>query len=120
MTPPLILVFDDELVRHPGFLAPLPGRFVYRPHADEALVDVAEVDPDCVFMDFSMNARLNGAEATRLLRAAYDHDRLPIVGISSDARCNRQMHIAGANDGVVKMALPEHFGYLTRTVLRRP
>lgn len=118
-TLPTILVFDDDLIDHPDFLARLPARFVYRRSADDALADVAEVRPDAVFMDFSMNARLSGAQATELLRAHHPHGTLPIVAISSDARLNRKMCLLGATEGVTKMALPEQFGHLLRHVLKR-
>ena len=119
MTPPLILVFDDDLVNHPDFLGHLPARFVYRANADEALADVAEVRPDCVLMDFSMNARLSGAEATRQLRACYTHEALPIIAISSDTRLNQKIRIAGATDGIAKMALPMQFDHVVRHVIKR-
>ncbi len=109
---PLILVFDDDLVQHQGFFAPLPARFVYRPNADEALADVAGLRPDAVFMDHHMRARLDGVDAVRLLRTEYSLDALPIVAISSDSRCNTRMCVAGANEGVVKMAVPERFAEL--------
>jgi len=118
-TGPVILVFDDDLVNHQDFLADLPGRFVFRAHADDAVSDVAEVKPDCVFMDFSMNARLSGAQATELLRAVHDFDALPIVAISSDTRLNRKIVMAGATYSVAKMALPDHFGHILRYVITK-
>jgi DNA-binding NarL/FixJ family response regulator len=117
VTRPLILVFDDDLVEHPDFLGHLPARFVYRANADQAVADVAEVRPDCVFMDFSMNARLSGAQATEQLRAVYAHGALPIVAISSDTRLNRKIVMAGATQSVAKMALPDQFGHLLRYVI---
>jgi len=116
---PKILVFDDDLIHHPDFLAHLPADFVYRAHADDALADVLAERPDAVFMDFSMNARLSGADATEQLRAHFPHGTLPIIAISSDARLNRKMCLLGATEGVAKMALPEQFGHLLRHVLKR-
>lgn len=114
---PLILVFDDDLVVRQDFLAALPARFVYRAHADDALSDVADVGPDAVFMDYSMNARLTGAEATRVLRARYPYEELVIIAISSDGRMNRRICLAGATDGVAKMAIPHQFDHI-RGVIR--
>ena len=115
---PLVLIFDDDLVHHPDFLGGLPGRFVYRPHADEAEDDVAAHDPDLVFMDFAMGALRNGVDAVRALRLRWPE--LAIVGISSDARMNRLMLEAGATVAVVKMALPEEFRIVVQYARRAP
>lgn len=113
MRHPLILVFDDDLVKHRDFLAELPARFVYRAHADRCLEDVADVQPDAVFMDFSMGRdHLTGAQAVARLREVHDHDALTIIAISSDADCNRAMLRVGATEGVVKMILPTQFAAL--------
>lgn len=109
MRRPRILVFDDDLVSRPDFLGHLPAEFVYRPHADLAVEDVAEVRPDMVFMDFSMGTAVDGVRATKALREVHSEGALPIVAISSDNRMNRLMLGAGATEGVPKMALPEHF-----------
>lgn len=109
---PLILVFDDDLVRHPDFLGALPARFVYRADADHAEEDIAEIEPDLVLMDFSMGAMRDGAMAVQALRLRWSLEELPIIGISSDARMNRRMLEVGATDAVVKMAVPESFGAL--------
>ena len=106
-TSPLVLVFDDDLVVHQDHLAGQPARFIFLAHADQCVAEVATRAPDLVLMDFSMHAALDGAAATRLLRAAYPS--LPIVGISSDSRMNRLIIEAGAHDGVPKMMLPERF-----------
>ncbi|TNF35044.1 MAG: response regulator transcription factor [Deltaproteobacteria bacterium] len=116
---PLILVFDDDLIAHQDFLGGLPARFVYRANADDAVSDVAALKPDCVFMDFSMNARLSGAQATERLRAAHAYDALPIVAISSDTRLNRKIVMAGATYSVAKMAIPDYFGHILRYVITK-
>jgi CheY-like chemotaxis protein len=115
---PLVLVFDDDLVVHQDHLAGQPARFVYIAHADHCVAEVATHRPDLVLMDFSMHATLDGAEAVRLLRAAYP--TLPIVGISSDSRMNRLIIEAGAHDGVPKMMLPERFRELLHYLPSRP
>ena len=102
----VILVFDDDLVHRTGFLGGLPAQFIYRAHADDALRDVDEVEPDVVLMDFSMGHHLSGAQAVALLRSRYPVGELHIVGISSDARCNAQMCRAGADDAIVKREAP--------------
>ncbi|MFO0748113.1 MAG: response regulator [Myxococcota bacterium] len=109
MAPPRILVFDDDLVSRPEFLGHLPAEFIYRGHADQALADVEQVMPDMVFMDFAMGTAVDGVTATQTLRRFYALEVLPIVAISSDARMNRLMLMAGATEGVPKMALPERF-----------
>ena len=115
---PLILIFDDDLVLRPDFLAGLPARFVYRPHADDAEDDVTAHDPDLVLMDFAMGAMRNGVDAVRALRVRWPE--LAIVGISSDARMNRFMLEAGATASVVKMALPEEFRSVVQYARRAP
>jgi CheY-like chemotaxis protein len=106
---PRILVFDDDLIHHPTFLAGLPATFVYRGNANDAVADVESVAPDGVLMDFSMGRGLNGAAAVKLLRTRWDFDALPIIGISSVHACNLQMKMAGATDAMVKMAVRERF-----------
>jgi CheY-like chemotaxis protein len=113
-----VLVFDDDLVRHPEFLAPIvaglsarPGghhyELRYRAHADDAVEDVQTYRPHLVLMDFQMGpAHADGATATRSLREHLDHDALPILAISSDARFNHRILQAGATEACVKMALP--------------
>lgn len=115
-TSPLVLVFDDDLVVHQDHLAGQPARFVFIAHADQCVAEVTAHQPDLVLMDFSMHAALDGASATRLLRAAFP--TLPIVGISSDSRMNRLIIDAGAHDGVPKMMLPERFRELLHYVAR--
>jgi len=114
---PLVLVFDDDLVHHPEFLEGVPARFVYRPHADDALEDVAAHAPDVVLMDFSMSAALDGAAAVTLLRSRYGHAELPIVAISSDARMNALMTQVGATTGAVKMSLPSELRGILEAIL---
>jgi CheY-like chemotaxis protein len=109
MSPPLVLVFDDDLIQHSDFLEGLPARFVFRAHADDCVADIAAVAPDLVLMDFSMQARLNGREALLALRHHHPLGTLRVVAISSDSRMNRLMLEAGADDAIVKMALPERF-----------
>lgn len=106
---PRILVFDDDLIGHPDYLGSLPADFVYRPNADDALADIDEVQPSMVFMDYSMNGKLDGAQAVQAIRKVHPFAALPIVGISSDVRMNRQMLMVGASDSVPKAALPERF-----------
>lgn len=113
-----VLVFDDELVVHTDFLAHLDADFVYRKNADDALADVEAVRPDLVLMDFSMNAKLSGADAVALLRAHYGNDILTIIAISSDTRLNRKMCMVGATIGIAKMALPEAFNQIVAGVCR--
>jgi len=107
---PLVLVFDDDLITNPDYLGEHAARFVYRANADNAVADVHEVEPDLVFMDFSMGTVVDGGTAVRYLRATFPS--LPIVAISSDSRRNRVMIEAGADDGVPKMALAEQLRYL--------
>jgi CheY-like chemotaxis protein len=112
----VVLVFDDDLVRHPEFLGRCPARFVYHPHADDALAAVAAVAPDLVLMDYSMGADLSGAEAVAMLRARLEHRDLPICAISSDDRCNEHMVMAGADHAMTKMALPAHLPRLLKSL----
>ncbi len=116
---PRVLVFDDDLVHHPDFLDGLPVELIYRPDADRCLEDVATHNPDLVLMDFSMRAALNGLQAVERLRSVHPVGGLKIVGISSDSRMNRLMLEAGADDAVVKGALPERFRELLY-LLQRP
>ena len=104
----VVLVFDDDLVRHPDFLGRCTARFVYRPHADDAVADVMSVSPDLVLMDYSMGASLTGAQAVAELRGCPDLRELVICAISSDDRCNQHMVMAGADHAFTKMALPRH------------
>lgn len=115
-----ILVFDDDLISNQDFLAGLPAEFIFRRDADRAEADVAEFAPDLVFMDFSMNAERDGIAAVQALRAVFPFERLPIIAISSDARMNRFMLVAGATDGIPKMALPERFRELLAAYGPRP
>jgi|GEM_PF-1078668 len=122
-----VLIFDDDLVINPEFLAPsfddlnasgaIAYEVVYRGHADDAVDDVAEVDADIVFMDFQMGRHDDGATAVRALREVFDHETLPILAISSDSRFNQLMLAAGATEGCVKMALPQHLGALMTLLL---
>lgn len=109
MTLPLVLVFDDDLYHHQDFLAGLPAQFIFRPHADDCIADIRAHTPDLVLMDFSMQARMNGRDAIVHLRLVYPLGALRVIGISSDSRMNRLMLEAGADDAIVKMALPERF-----------
>jgi DNA-binding NarL/FixJ family response regulator len=114
-----VLVFDDDLVHHPNFLAPTfsglehraAGAFRieshYRAHADHAIAEVVALTPTLVFMDFQMRGHGDGHLATAALRQRWDHGALPILGISSDARLNRLLLMAGATDSCPKMALPD-------------
>lgn len=112
-----ILVFDDDLFGHQDFLAGLPGEFVYRPHADDAVAEVRAVAPDVVLMDYSMGARLTGAQAVSLLRESFAADELAIIGISSDPLLNARIVLAGADEAVVKMEAPRLLrGLLARMV----
>jgi CheY-like chemotaxis protein len=116
MSRPTILVFDDDLVHHGDLFEALPARVVLRPHADRCLEDVASLVPALVLMDFSMHATLTGQQAVLRLREVHPLGTLTIVAISSDARMNRLMLEAGANDAIVKGALAENIrqilGYL--------
>lgn len=116
-----VLIFDDDLVAHPDFLGPTfaglerrhgPIALRYRAHADEALAEIADFQPDLVLMDFQMGPHLDGGAATRLIRSRHDALALPVVGISSDSRFNRLILQAGANDACPKMALPQQLGAL--------
>jgi len=109
---PLILVFDDDLVGRPDYLESLPAEFVYRANADDALADIAAVQPVMVFMDYSMNGTMDGAQAVQVIRKVYPFAQLPIIGISSDVRMNRQMLMVGASDSAPKASLVERFGDL--------
>lgn len=103
-----VLVFDDDLVHHRDLFATLPANVVLRPHADHCLEDVAHHRPALVLMDFSMQAALTGHQAVLRLREHHPVGTLMIVGISSDARMNRIMLEAGADDAIVKGALAEN------------
>ena len=107
-----VLVFDDDLVHRTGFLAQVDARFVYRAHADQAVAVVRQLRPDVVLMDYSMGAHLTGAEAVADLRGHFDAHTLPIIGISSEMRCNHAMILAGANDAVAKAVLPHRLPQL--------
>lgn len=109
---PTILVFDDDLVHHRDLFAALPAEVVLRPHADHCLEDVAHHRPSLVLMDFSMQAALTGHQAVLRLREHHPLGTLTIVGISSDARMNRLMLEAGADDAIVKGALAENIRQL--------
>ena len=104
-----VLIFDDDLVRMPSFLAePGAGASLhYRAHADDAEADVSALQPHLVLMDYSMGAARSGVQAVAALRARWSATELPIWGISSDDRANRFMILAGANGAVTKMALPD-------------
>lgn len=107
-----VLVFDDDLVRHPELFAELPCEVTLRGHADDCVEAVEELAPDLVLMDFSMGAKLNGRDAVMRLRQRYPLGALTIVGISSDARMNRLMLEAGADDAIVKGALVDNLRLL--------
>jgi CheY-like chemotaxis protein len=124
-----VLIFDDDLVRHPEFLgsvvAGLSSRagaphydLRYRAHADDAVDDVTTFRPHLVLMDFQMGpTHADGASATRELREHFDHDALPILAISSDARFNHRILQAGATEACVKMALPVELGELLQRLV---
>jgi DNA-binding NarL/FixJ family response regulator len=124
-----LLVFDDDLVHRPEFLAPslaglstrLSGEVAflsrYRPHADFALSDLRSLAPDMVLMDFHMGPHADGVTAVRAIRAHHPAERLPILAISSEARMNRAMLAAGACEACVKMALPESLPHLLPPLL---
>jgi DNA-binding NarL/FixJ family response regulator len=107
MTRPLVLVFDDDLVHQPDFLSACRAQFIYRPDADDAVLDVLSTSPHLVLMDYSMGAALSGAQAVALLRERSDLAALVICAISSDDRCNQYMVMAGADHAITKMALPQ-------------
>ena len=119
-----ILVFDDELVHRPEFLrSPIEeveGRhagavgFVvtFRPHADRAVSEILALAPDVVMTDFHMGPYADGATAVRAIRAHAGVEGLPILAISSDARMNRLMLLAGATQACVKMALPDELPFI--------
>ncbi len=118
---PRVLVFDDDLVRHPDFLAALPAELHYRPHADDALADVAAVRPAAVLMDYAMGGdHLTGAQAVATLRERYAPSELVIVAISSDPIMNHRMILAGADDGVPKMVAPQRLPALIARLVRAP
>lgn len=114
MSLPTILVFDDDLVHHRDLFEALPAKVVLRPHADRCLEDVASLKPHLVLMDFSMQAALTGHQAVMRLREVYPLGALTIVAISSDARMNRLMLEAGADDAIVKGALAENIRQIVR------
>lgn len=115
----VVLVFDDDLVRHPEFLEACPAEFIYHADADDALTAVTAAQPDLVLMDYSMGAALSGAEAVALLRGCAQLGRVPICAISSDDRCNQHMVMAGADHAVTKMALPTHLPALLERLQAR-
>lgn len=113
-----ILVFDDDLCHQPDFFGGLPAEFVYRPHADRAVEDVREIEPDLVLMDYAMGRHRTGVEAVSDLRETFPPGDLLIFGISSDEGCNRRMCRAGADDGVLKGAAPALVHQLVRRLVR--
>ena len=107
-----VLIFDDDLYTRQAWLQAPLAHLVYRPHADRAVADVREVEPDLVLMDYAMGPHLDGARAVAELRRHFGSAELTIVGISSDPRCNQTMIRAGADAGVPKALLPEALGEL--------
>ena len=108
-----ILIFDDDLVGHPEFLSGLSEslgadlELIYRAHADDAVAEAEALRPAAILMDYSMGAdHVSGARAVSNLRERFDPSKLPIVGISSDARANELMRMAGANNACVKWVAP--------------
>ena len=67
----------------------------------EALVQVAELDPDIVLMDIRMPG-MDGVETTRRLKSAHPSVRVMALTAQEDEQVVREMLVAGASGYVLK------------------
>jgi len=73
------------------------------PNGEEALELIAKHKPDVALLDISM-PKLNGIEATKIIKEKYPNTRVLILTIHENEEYIQQMILAGADGYVVKNA----------------
>jgi two-component system response regulator NreC len=106
-----VLLVDDHAILRQGvhaLLAREPDILVVGEAGDgqEALDQMPELRPDVVIMDIVM-PRMNGLEATRLLKERYPHVRTLILSMYDDQEYVVQIIQAGAAGYVLKRVVTE-------------
>jgi two-component system response regulator NreC len=106
-----VLLVDDHAILREGvhaLLAREPDIEVVGEAADglEALEKVPELKPDVVIMDIVM-PRMNGLEATRLIRERHPESRVLILSMYDDHEYVVQIIQAGASGYVLKRVVTE-------------
>jgi DNA-binding NarL/FixJ family response regulator len=106
-----VLLVDDHTILREGvhaLLAREPDIMVVGEAGDgqEALEQVPRLRPDVVIMDIVM-PRMNGLEATRLIRDQYPHVRVLILSMYDDHEYVVQIIQAGASGYVLKRVVTE-------------
>ncbi len=106
-----VLLVDDHAILREGvhaLLAREPDITVVGEAGDgqEALEKVPRLRPDVVIMDIVM-PRMNGLEATRLIREKYPHVRVLILSMYDDHEYVVQIIQAGASGYVLKRVVTE-------------
>ena len=106
-----VLLVDDHAILREGvhaLLAREPDITVVGEAGDgqEALEQVPRLRPDVVIMDIVM-PRMNGLEATRLIKEKYPHVRVLILSMYDDHEYVVQIIQAGASGYVLKRVVTE-------------
>ena len=104
-----VLVVDDHEVVRRGVRSLIQGQSNYEVCGEavdgqDALEKARELNPDVIVMDVSM-PRLNGLEATHLIRAALPYSEVLILSQHDSPEMIRQAFKAGARGYVVKSSI---------------
>ena len=116
-----VLIADDHAVVRSGLKLVLEssGQFEIIAEAsdgDEALKLVKEHLPDLVILDITM-PKVNGIEATRILRAQYPEIKILALTVHADEEYIYNMLKAGANGYILKTAGKDEIFHAAASVL---
>jgi len=114
-----LLVDDDEFVMKsmPSFLARIPSVEVVGTARDgrDALDKLKLQQPDVVLMDVRM-PRMDGIEATGLIRQQYPNVRVVLMSGFDDAGMREECNMVGAHGFMAKMNVTAEFPILLRQI----
>ncbi len=122
-----VLLAEDNLINQKvaaGFLHNMGLKVDVAADGMKAVEAIARTTYDLVLMDMQM-PRMDGLDATRLIRAAHsgtDHPRLPIIAMTANAmQKDRELCLeAGMDDYLIKPITPESLALMLERWLPAP